>query len=447
MPIPMMALLSRLATTVNEPSARLVNVLMLAFVVLLPAEPLFNAPLIALGALGLLRLTFRRVRLGSPGNRFLCIAFLCVWLPMLASLPDAVNPIKSIRTSAGFCIYFLAGVYAVGAYTRFQDLDRVMTGVTAICAFLCLDALWQFSTGADWFGIPYQEGERLRGPFYIDGRLGITLACFAPLFFESIRRMSRRWPWSPILLIPFAVPILLSGSRGAWGALAVGIAGYLLFLSRWSDRSRWKPGQTAGICAATVLALVLAAYAWPDGVVRAKETVQPRIGSLTGLWSGDRERIEKAVSYRLSMWETAVNMFSAHWLNGVGPRGFRFVYREYSPEQDYFGNTGWFDLMEYPVNTPHLPVLEIATDTGVVGLLGYVVLATVFFSGLRRLELDSFRSTYPYALTLIVALFPLNGHLAFYRVFSAGIIWWMIILVASAFAIASRRESQETPVK
>ena len=437
---------------VHEPSIWFVNALLLIFVVLLPAEPLFNAPLIVLGLLGLLRLASCRVRLAALENRFLCIAFLCVWLPMLASLPDAFNPIKSIRTTAGFCIYFLAGVYVLGAYTRFRDLDKIMTGVTIICIFWCLDALWQFCTGVDWFGVFYQEGERLRGPFQtdklqIDGRLGIVLVSFSPLFFEGIRRASRRWFWASILLVPFVVIIVLSGSRAAWGALVVSAVGYLIFLVCWSARSQWKLRRMANISVAVVLAVILIAYAWPDGMARMKATVEPRIEPLAGLWSGNRERIEEAVSYRLSMWETAVNMFSAHWLNGVGPRGFRFAYKEYSPEHDYFLGKGIFGDMEYPANTPHLPVLEIATDTGVIGLLGYVILFITLLVKLYQLEPNSFRSAYPYALTLIVALFPLNGHLDFYRVFSAGLIWWMIILVASAFAIASRRESQETPVK
>ena len=73
--------------------------------------------------LGLVRLVSRRVRLGSPENRFLCIAFLCIWLPMLASLPDAVNPVESLRKTASLCIYFLAGICVAGAYARFRDLD------------------------------------------------------------------------------------------------------------------------------------------------------------------------------------------------------------------------------------------------------------------------------------------------------------------------------------
>ena len=432
---------SCIAAKVLEPNAWLASALLTAFVALLPMEPLYNAPLIALATLGFLRLVFRRTRLGSPENRFLVTAFLCVWLPMLASLPDAVNLPKSARTTAGMCIYFLAGVYVIGAYTRFRDLDRIMVGVAAIFVFWCLDALWQLFTGTDWFGIPYQGGARLSGPFTIDGRLGIVFACFAPFFFTSIHRTRWLWPWSPVLIAPFMTIIVLSGSRASWMALAIGIAGYLVFLARWPECSRRELRRVSGVSVATMLVVVSAAYAWPEAAVRAKETVVPRITPLAGLWSGDREEAERALSYRLSIWETGLNVFSAHWLNGVGPRGFRFVYDEYNEEHDYFTEAGIFGDMEYPVNTPHLQLLEIAADTGGLGLLGYVILLAIFSVKLYRLELRSFRLAYPYAITFIIVLFPLNGYLHFYRVFSAGLIWWTVILTASAFAIASRKDS------
>ena len=437
---------------VYTPNSWFASTLMLVFVVLLPIEPLFNVPLIILGILGLLHLASRPMQLTAPENRFFCIAFLCVWLPMLASLPDAVNLFKSVRTTVGFSIYFLAGIYVLGAYTRFRDLDKIMIGVTVICIFWCLDALWQFCTGTDWFGIPYQEGEQLRGAFQtdkqqFDGRLGIVLASFASLFFEGIRRARQHWFGNSVLLVLFAIIITLSGSRTAWGALAVGTAGYLIFLIYWSTPSQFKLRHLVSTSVSLMLIVVLIAHVWPDGVARVKAAVEPRVESFSGLWSGDREQLESLTSYRLSIWETAVNMFSAHWLNGVGPRGFRFAYQEYSPEHDYFLGKKIFGDMEYPANTPHSPVLEIAAETGVLGLLGYVILFIMLLVRLYRLESKAFRSAYPYVLTLIVALFPLNGHLNFYRVFYASLIWWTIILTASAFAIAARNNSATQPME
>lgn len=430
--------LPRLARMLLQPDARVAAGLLLAFVALLPADPLYNAPLLILAVLGVAQLASGRARLHSPRYRFPCIAFLCIWLPMVASLPDAVNPPESYRKTASLFVYLLAGVYAVAALRSFHELRWVMTGSAAICGIWILDALWQFQTGTDWFGFPYTEGERLTGMFYT-GRIGGMLALFAPLAFESVRWASRRWRWTPALLVPYFLVIALSGSRTSWGSLAIAIVGYLLFLGFWSERPSsgsarrmWK--DVGVVSASIVLAAILATFAWPGVANRAWNTLQPRVESLYGLWSGDREKIELAVTYRLSIWETALNMWSAHWLNGVGPRGFQYAYWEHNPEEDYF-------LLRVAghgaAKNPHLQLLEIASETGVIGLLGYLVLGIVFFRSLGRLEGASFRSVYPFALMLIVALFPLSGQVSFYGVRSAGLIWWIIIANACAFSIAS----------
>ena len=435
----------RLPAVVLRPDARVASVLLLAFIALLPADPLYNAPLLVLAVLGVAQLASNRVRLHLPRYRFLSIAFLCIWLPMVASLPDAVNLPGSFRKTASLFIYLLAGVYAVAAFRSFHELRWVMTGTAAICGIWVLDALWQFQTGADWFGFPYAEGERLTGMFYT-GRIGGMLALFAPLAFESIRRASQRWRWTPALLVPYFLIIALSGSRTSWGSLAIATVGYLLYLVIWAERP--SPSSTrrqwryiCTVSASVVLAVVLAAFALPRVAERAWSTVQPRVESLSGLWSGDRETFEFAVTYRLSIWEAALNMWSAHWLNGVGPRGFQYAYTEHNPEEDYYllhgGSHG-------SARTPHLQLLEIAVETGVIGLLGYMVLATVFLRSLWRLDRASFRSIYPFALMMIVALFPFSGQLAFYGVRSAGLVWWIIIVNASALTIASRTDIESS---
>ena len=425
--------------------ARVATCLLLGFVLLLPAEPLYNLPLIALGVLGLVQLVSRRARLASPKFRFLCIAFLCIWIPMLASLPDAVNFAESFRKSASLCIYFLAGVYAVEAYKSFRELGWILGGVAAICGFWVLDALWQFQNGTDWFGFPHSEGARLTGMFYT-GRIGYLLASFAPLVFEAVRRGKQHWRWCPVLILPYLATIALAGSRASWIALAIATAGYLIFLFCWSDRRSPAQGTkkfkgTVAAFAGLLLAVALAAYTWPGVADKAWKTVHPRIQTLSGLWSGDREQIERAVTYRVSIWETALNMWSDHWLNGVGPRGFRYAYRQFNPDVDYYllrdGSYG-------AARTPHMQLLEIGTETGSIGLLGYAILVVTLLAMLRRLERTSFVPIYPFALTLITAIFPFSGHLGFYGVLSAGVIWWMIIITASAFSISLREATKYT---
>lgn len=436
------------AAAVRGYPANIATDLLLAFVLLLPFDPLYNGPLILLALFGIGRVVSARTRLGSPENRFLGVAFLCIWLPMLASLPDAVGFDGALRKAASLCVYYFAGVYAIAACTRFRDLDRLVVGVAAICVFWCADALWQFATGRDWFGIPYplvphQVIYRLSGPFDVHGRLSAVFVAFSPLVFEAARRAARRQPWSPALLLaPFFLVVLLTGTRTSWAALAVSGAGYLLFRSlvRRREGPRWSFRRVAAAAGAAVLAAALAAHVWPEGREQVWKTAEPRIESLAGLWSGGREGLELATSCRLTLWETAVRIWSEHPLNGIGPREFGRVYEDFLPGRNYFR-----DLCQVPVppKHPHLNLLEIAVGTGAIGVLGFLILAAALLARLRALDRDALRSAHPYVLASIMTLFPFTGHLGFYDVFSTGLIWWTLIVCASAFAIAAGREEAE----
>jgi len=437
-----------------EPDTRIATILLLLILALFPIEPLFNVPFILLAVLGFVQLATRRARLRSPEYRLLIVIFFCIWIPMLASLPDAVNRVTALAKTASVPIYFLAGIYVIGSYRRFRDFHRLWTGVAAITLFWCLDALWQFWTGTDWFGIPY-EGVRLTGPFLHTGRIGTILAALAPLFFEAIRHAGRRWWISPILLVPYLTTIVLAGTRTAWGWLALAMLGYLVFLLRCSPRPTGSRAQktpfspSAGL-AAIALALGLAIYAWPGAADRLWKATEPRGEPLVGLWSGDREAFERAISWRLSIWETALNMWAAHWLNGVGPRGFQEAYRDYNPERDYYHEqlveSGSGHLTAVSPRTAHHQLLEIASETGMIGVAGYVTLMVYFLGTLRRFEGRAFRFIYPPALTLLAALFPLNGHIGFYNLYSITLIWWIIIVSAGTFAVVFREQTKCTIV-
>ena len=230
----------------------------------------------------------------------------------------------------------------------------------------------------------------------------------------------------------------MSGSRTSWGTLAIATAGYLLYLAFWAERpsagsTRRRLKDVGTVTAVIVLVASLAAFGWPRVALSGHgATVQPRVESLSGLWSGDREKFERAVTYRLSIWETGLNMWSAHWLNGVGPRGFQYAYTKHNPEKDYYllhGGSHGSANGRLISSCWRSRLKQVLSD-----LLGYLILATVFLRSLVRLDRASFRSIFPFALMMIVALFPFSGHMAFYGVRAAGLIWWIIIANACAFS-------------
>ena len=415
------------------PNAPVAIVLLLAFLALLPFGGLYNIPLLLLCGLGLWCLGPRpREVLGDDGLRLLLVLFLCVWLPMAIAAVDAVDPVQSWRKVLSFPVFFLAGAYVVRATRHQVELRRLLLGVWAVCIIWSIDASWQFVHELNLFGFPYQGG-RVPGIFHPNLKLGIVLATVSPLVLEATRQLAERSVWFALALIPFFAAIVLSGSRSSWIVVFVVLAVYGWYLFRWAAEPKVRGRAVLRVAAVGALACGVLAYTVPQAVGHMHELLVKRAGPVAHLLIGDSQRADGAIKARLAAWESAGRVFRAHWFNGVGPRGFRQVYADYAPASDPYVSRG------KALNFPHMLVLEIAAETGTVGLLGYlvafVVLARRLFDMGRAQQLPH---GFPYWLAIVVVLFPLATHLAFYAHFMGALIWWTIAISAAGLGAATR---------
>ena len=415
------------------PNAPVAIVLLLAFLALLPFGGLYNIPLLLLCGLGLWCLGPRpREVLVDDGLRLLLVLFLCVWLPMAIAAVDAVDPVQSWRKVLSFPVFFLAGAYVVRATRHQVELRRLLLGVWAVCIFWSIDASWQFVHELNLIGFPYQGG-RVPGIFHPDLKLGIVLATVSPFVLEATRQLAERSVWLALALIPFFTAIVLSGSRSSWIVVFVVLAVYGWYLFRWAEEPRVGGRAVLRVAVVGALACGVLAYTVPQAVGHMHELLVKRAGPVAHLLSGDSQRADGAIKARLAAWEAAGRVFRAHWFNGVGPRGFRQVHADYAPASDPYVSPG------KALNFPHMLVLEIAAETGTVGLLGYLVAFVVL---VRRL-VDMGRAQqlphgFPYWLAIVVVLFPLATHLAFYAHFMGALIWWTIAISAAGLGAATR---------
>ena len=415
------------------PNAPVAIVLLLAFLALLPFGGLYNIPLLLLCGLGLWCLGPRpREVLGDDGLRLLLVLFLCVWLPMAIAAVDAVDPVQSWRKVLSFPVFFLAGAYVVRATRHQVELRRLLLGVWAVCIIWSIDASWQFVHELNLFGFPYQGG-RVPGIFHPDLKLGIVLATVSPLVLEATRQLAERSVWFALALIPFFAAIVLSGSRSSWIVVFVVLAVYGWYLFRWAAEPKVCGRAVLRVAAVGALACGVLAYTVPQAVGHMHELLVKRAGPVAHLLIGDSQRADGAIKARLAAWESAGRVFRAHWFNGVGPRGFRQVHADYAPASDPYVSRG------KALNFPHMLVLEIAAETGTVGLLGYlvafVVLARRLFDMGRAQQLPH---GFPYWLAIVVVMFPLATHLAFYAHFMGALIWWTIAISAAGLGAATR---------
>jgi O-antigen ligase len=136
----------------------------------------------------------------------------------------------------------------------------------------------------------------------------------------------------------------------------------------------------------------------------------------------DFDATDAASAYRLSLWRTAARIAREHWVNGIGPRGFRHAYAAHAPGDDF-----WLARNGSGQTHPHLFVLEVAAETGLLGVAAY---ATFYFA-LLRLWWRAGRPLPVWLLASLVATFPLNAHLAFYGSYWASL-YWLVLAIGVA---------------
>ena len=388
--------------------------LMLAFVVLLPTKNLSNVSVGMMTIAGLVMLVRRDPRLPCRRNLvFLFALFACIWLPMLAALPGATNLEHAVITTLKYFRFVFMGVFVLVALQDERARRYVLWGVFLITLFWCIDALWQFISGENFFGHSLHR-QRISGIFHPRYRLGVVLAAFAPLYLELVRQLMQR-SWTALLLVPpIMTVIVLSGSRAAWLMLIVGLVFYAGYLLATIGSKVLLSARGLVTCLLVVVTTIVAVHHFPPTARRAQEVMD--------LFSSDLETIDAATKRRVSIWIPAIDIVEENWLNGIGPRGFRYQFLK-SADPDNF----WMKREPPGVTHPHLHVLEVATETGVIGLFGYLLFFVMLIRLLRRSWMTA-STLAPVLACSLVSLFPLNAHLSFYGSFWSSICWWLVFL-------------------
>ena len=387
--------------------------LIAATALLLTTTTLSLAPIGIMMALGFWQVAKDpRMICRDPACRGLALLFLCLWAPQLVSLIDAVNFARSAKTALSYPAYLFCGIFILRGLARPGQFERLSLALLCLVVFWCVDAFAQYATGANLFGYPYQEGG-LTGMFHPKIRLGLVVAVLTPIVLEALRRLNKDSPLSWLIIVPLVAVVFLSGRRSAWVILALSLLAYLplVFLTL---STRAKGALLVAVCAASTLAI----YAGLND-----PGLNRRMVLLTGALSS-RHQAEMATSGRASLWNTAYNMFAENRINGVGPRGFRYVYEEHADAGDAFIQEGRFG------HFPHLVFLEIAVETGLIGIVGFVLFYATLLRRWWRDRRDL--NAVAWRAALLAAAFPFNAHLAFYGSYWGGFLWLLIACAVAA---------------
>ena len=363
---------------------------------------------LALG--GLYLLVRRRQWPLEPGFLRFAAAFACLWLPMLASVVDAESQWVAATNTARYLIYLFAGYLWIGAFVRHGSTRALLGGAFAVLLYWSADALFQFATGVDFFGNEAYVGERLSG--MMGPRLTVVLAALSPVFFHALLRFgSRRRPlW--LLVFPYLAVVLYGGSRIAWMLILLSLALYGALLLAMGLRLKLR--RLAMIVSAVAVAAALA--------ITQTDWLEQRVVQLGGLFSGDYASLNVAVNNRLPHWAAAAQMFEQNPVNGIGARNYKFSYPDYADDEVFRGQ-------------PHLFLLEVAAETGTIGLVGYALFLVFVVALLVRLTRQRRFEAVPWGMALLLAAFPLNATLSIYAHFMSALIWYLAMMF---FAVAAR---------
>ena len=380
--------------------------LILAALALFVSEHLVHYAMALMAVLGVLDAVREPRALRDWRSRQLLILFGLLWLPMVAATISAYAPEHSARTVFPYLHLLPASYFVLRACTDAAVLRLVTAGAVLLVGFVAFDAFVQLIWHTDLFGYPYDRGV-LKGVFYPKQRLGLFLAVFAPLYVDVVRRYCRDQPRLWLLLVPLLVVVLMSLKRSAWIMLVFGMLAYLFLQAR---QVAWNRRRVLQFGALLLLAGSLAIM---------NPNLRGRLLSTSDLFSTQAADIDAATAYRLTLWRTGVRIFADHWLTGIGPRGFRHVYADYAPADDF-----WIKRIGHGQTHPHQFLLEIAIETGVIGLLAFVVFYGRLWRLLRAPSLDGRASIW--LLSGAVAWLPLNAHLAFYGAYWSSLAWLLL---------------------
>lgn len=375
------------------------------------SKSLYNYPIGIMALLGLYKLIISpNLLIEDRSLKLFSLAFLSIWLPLLFSLPDAVNPMHSTHTIFPYLRFFFAGIFIIQEVSKDDDRLKLITaGIFFIVLFWCIDASIQFIFGENLLGHPYEQGH-ITGMFYPRNTISHICSILSAICFIYIYINFKKRQWMLISLVPLIFIILLSGRRAAWIMLILSSLGFLWYGFVYAANRKNFLKVTSSIIIVCLMVVI-------STVIFHKPT-NDRFNVTLGLFSNDYKTIDNATASRLPLWETALAIFKKNPVNGIGPRGYRHVYTKYSDPDDY-----WHKLTQ---THPHLLLLEIMAETGILGLIGYLL---IFYPLIILAKQNPLKAELlPFLIPVFVALFPFNAHMAFYGSIWSSVLWLLIAL-------------------
>ena len=347
-----------------------------------PAVPAF-----LLALLGLWLVWRERMALFSvPAVRHWLVIFVLLFVPILVSVPGSLKAGTSAAIAAVLPLYFFAGLALLRVLSDDDRRRRVGRWIAVIVLFWAIDGGIQYLFGVDLFGVSVGPQNRVIGPFEGNVRLPVLLVLLSPLVVWALTARGATLAWAGFLLLGLVA--MLNGSRTILPWLVLVTAGLVVRLPR--NRGMWVALTVMVVGAGAVIAL--------SPALQGKLALFGKLGAL------DFTSIDRVLSFRLTIWDTALNMVQDRPLTGVGAGAFANAYAQYSTRPDDF-----FLVNSISPYHAHNLYVALAAETGLPGLLALCVIVGLGIRWYLRAPADRRNHAWPFALALLVYAFPVNS--------------------------------------
>ena len=339
-------------------------------------------------------ITNREAILSTEGMKKAAILFACIAVPGLISLLFSVNLDRSISAVFRFAAYALAAWVVLSVRIEEGDAKRIMSFLGILLVAWAVDGFVQLLTGVSLLGDPLvelgEEGAIVTGSLQLG--YGATLAILSPFFLEALRRAGGMGVG--VLSVPVYAAIVMSGHQSSAVLALIGLAGWTMLALR--NKEVGAKRQVTGFVISAIIGLLLGVY----------------LSVVTGQVSTLAEAPARYQSflYQSQLWELSWQAFIDHWFTGVGMRGFG----TYALATDASAIPGLAETWH-----SHLTILEVISETGLVGLIGYGLLLRWLWGYVQ----DERMHVAVAGLTALLAVFPLGTAVGMYSYIGGNLIF------------------------
>lgn len=374
--------------------------------------------LLCLFSLLIKALTTKKFKFKTDGMGFMVLALLGIYL--LASLTSFV-PVKGLQIWAvyfAFMVFYFVVVNTVKTKKQLFDLLTVfcLSGL-CVCIYGILQYVFGWNVSQAWMDEEMFEDIKMRiystleNPNVLGEYILLTLPVAVGLMWKKRGVLAKLFYGGAAAVMGLA--LILTFSRGCWIGIMAAAAVFVTFAA----------GKLWGLA---LLVLPIIPMMLPESIINRFLSI------------GDMK--DSSTSYRVYIWMGTLLLLKDFWLSGIGPgtEAFTKVYPFYS-----------YSMIVAPHS--HNLFLQIMVESGVLGILAFVILAVVFVRKLAAAyqvqgklgELSVMAVAIGGAVMgfLVQGLF--DNCFYNYRVF---MIFWTVLAFGSVIAEVAKTEKQQMEV-